>query len=241
MTTLAILQPGYLPWLGFFRQMIDADIFVYYDDVQFDKHGWRNRNRVKGPAGPVWLSVPVRHTGRADQTVNDAEIVAGTPWAKKQVRTIRQLYARAAHLEPYAGEFEELLGRPWQRLVDLDIALVERMRDWFKITTPLHRSSKLGVGGGKVERLVDICRHFGATRYLSGNAAKSYLDPALFDAAGIELRWQDYAHPVYPQLHGDFTSHLSALDLVLNTGPAAADILRGSGAGIDPLRDSEME
>lgn len=232
MTTVAVLQPGYAPWLGFFRQMIDADIFVYYDDVQFDKHGWRNRNRIKGTAGPVWLSVPVRHSGRADQTVNETEIVEG-PWAKKQVRTVRQLYARAPHLEPYAAEFAEIIERPWSRLVDLDMALVDAMRRWFAIDTPLYRSSALGIGGGKVERLINICQHFGADRYLSGNAAKSYIDPALFEAARIELAWQDYPHPIYPQLHGDFISHLSALDLALNTGPEAARILRTTPTGTD--------
>lgn len=235
MTTVAVLQPGYVPWLGFFRQMIDADIFVYYDDVQFDKHGWRNRNRIKGPAGPVWLSIPVRHSGRPDQPINETEIVPGGPWAKKQVRSVRQLYAHAPHLEPYAAEFEEILERPWTLLVDLDLALVEAMRKWFDIATPIYRSSALGIGGGKVERLINICRHFKADRYLSGNAAKSYIDPALFEAAKIELVWQDYAHPIYPQQHAAFISHLSALDLALNTGPDAARILRSTPTAADAV------
>ena len=226
MTTVVILQPGYLPWLGFFRQMLDADVFVYYDDVQFDKHGWRNRNRIKGSNGTQWVTIPVLHKGRSEQTIHETEIANTTPWAEKQLRTIRQLYAKAPNLEPYFAELSAVLMADWTRLVDLDIAAVELMRKWFDITTPISRSSELGIGGGKVERLINICRHFGADRYISGSAAKDYIEEELFKDAGIELVWQEYRHPVYSQLHGDFVSHLSALDMILNIGPESAAILR---------------
>jgi hypothetical protein len=226
MTTVVILQPGYLPWLGFFRQMIDADVFVYYDDVQFDKHGWRNRNRIKGAAGPLWLTVPVLHKGRSDQLIHETEVANTTPWAEKQLRTIRQLYAKAPHLEPYFTQLSQVLSKPWTHLIDLDMAVVDLMRTWFDISTPVRRSSQLAIGGGKVERLISICRHFNGTRYISGSAAQDYIEEDQFKAAGIELIWQDYRHPVYPQMHGDFISHLSALDLVLNVGPESAAILR---------------
>ncbi|MBM3512435.1 MAG: WbqC family protein [Alphaproteobacteria bacterium] len=227
MTTVAVLQPGYIPWLGFFEQMARADHFVYYDDVHFDKHGWRNRNRVKGPTGPVWLSVPVRHSGRADQLILETEIVPDIPWAKKQIRTLQQLYAKAPHRDPYLAEFAEIIEHPWRLISDLDMAVGDVMRGWFGITTPIYRSSALGIGGGQSERLVNICKNFGATRYVSGAAARDYLEVTLFDRAGIEVVWQDYRHPTYPQLHGDFVSHLSALDLALNVGASSRRVILG--------------
>jgi hypothetical protein len=225
MTTLAVLQPGFLPWLGFFDQMLRSDIFVYYDDVQFDKHGWRNRNRVKGPAGPQFLTVPILHSGRTGQTIAQVEIDNRSPWARKQLRTIRQLYAKAPFLEPYASELEAMLQRPWERLLDLDLAVTALMCDWLGVTTSIRRASQLGASGGQSERLLSICRMHGATCYLSGDAARDYLDLDLFAQAGIRVQWQDYKHPVYAQRHGPFISHLSALDLVLNLGPDSGALL----------------
>jgi hypothetical protein len=216
---VAVLQPGYLPWLGFFDQLRRADIFVYYDDVQYDKHGWRNRNRIKTRQGPAWLTVPVRHGGFP--RILDVEIDARTPWARKHVLTVRQAYARAPHLPRYLPALEALLSQRWVRLVDLDIACVDLLASWLGVRARIERSSALRIGGTRSERLVNICRHFGATRYLSGDAAQSYLETGLFERHGIAVEWQRYAHPTYPQLHGDFVSHLSALDLILNCGDEA--------------------
>lgn len=227
MTTVVVLQPGYLPWLGFFEQMLLADVFVYYDDVAFDKHGWRNRNRIKGPNGPLWLTVPVRHAGRGGQRVADVEIDAGRPWAKKHERSIRQSYARAPHLEPYASGIATLLHQDWRWLADLDMAVVALMCRWLGLSPVIRRSSDLGVTGERSQRLVGICRMLGADTYLSGATARNYLDVPLFEKAGIAVRWQDYNHPIYTQLHGPFVSHLSVLDLVLNVGPESGGVIRG--------------
>src|SRR6184192_3437498 len=110
--TLAVLQPGYLPWLGFFDQLQRSDVFVYYDDVQYDKHGWRNRNRIKSPSGPHWLTVPVRHSGLGWPPISAVEIESGAPWARKHLGTIRQCYARAPYTDRYLAELGELLQRP---------------------------------------------------------------------------------------------------------------------------------
>lgn len=229
---VCVLQPGYLPWLGFFDQMRRADVFVYYDDVQFDKHGWRNRNRIKAPTGePSWLTVPVRHGGLAGQRNVDVEIDRRSPWARKHVTTLRHFYARAPFIERYLPEIEALLEQPWERLVDLDIAVAGLLAGWFGIHVRIERASALGIGGERSERLVAICRHFGADRYLSGDAARNYLDEALFAEVGIRVEWQDYRHPVYPQLHGTFVSHLSAIDLLLNCGDDSAGILGHTKTG----------
>lgn len=226
-----MLQPGYLPWLGFFDQLRRADIFVFYDDVQYDKNGWRNRNRVKSPAGPHWLTVPVR-VGSLGQRISETEVDNRQPWARKHLGTVRQFYAKAPHLKRYLPELEELLGgRRWELLADLDEAVVKLMCRWLGIERETARSSELGVEGERSERLLSLCQRLGARRYLSGNAAQSYLDVEMFARHGVEVAWQDYSHPVYPQQHGEFVPFLSALDLLLNCGDESASIIaQGSSA-----------
>jgi WbqC-like protein family len=221
LTTLVVLQPSYLPWLGYFDQMCKADVFVWYDDVQFDKHGWRNRNRIKGLKGPLWLTVPVLHTGRALQSINAVEIDNHQPWPRKHLRSVEQLYAPAPFCAPGFASLAEILRRPWKRLVDLNIETTDWLANEFAISTPRHRASQLAIEGDRNTRLINICRHFRATRYISGDAARTYLDVARFTDAGIEVIWHSYQHPQYPQLHGDFVPYLSALDLLLNVGRAA--------------------
>ncbi|WP_173045965.1 WbqC family protein [Nitrospira sp. KM1] len=223
--TLCVLQPGYLPWLGFFDQMRRSDVFVLYDDVQYDKHGWRNRNRIKSPQGPHWLTVPVRHKGLGWPRINEIEIDNQAPWAKKHLGTIRQFYARAPFVQQYLPMLEALLLQPWARLIELDVAVIALMSRWLGLERPLVRSSSLGIEGGQSERLERLCRHFGATRYLSGDSAKEYLDLDLFARSHIDVEWQSFQHPEYVQQHGPFVPCLSALDLVLNCGPASYDIL----------------
>jgi hypothetical protein len=208
-----------------------VDVFVYYDDVQYDKNGWRNRNRVKGSNGPVWLTVPVKHSGRGLQRICDVEI-DGEGWRQKHLRSIAQFYAKAPHSGHYLPELEELLGRSWNRLADLDIALNDAIVRWLGLSARIVRSSTLGIDGDRNQRLIGICRHFGANHYLSGNAAQTYVDLAAFGDAGIAVEWQNYQHPTYPQLHGAFISHLSIIDLLMNAGPESRAVLR-SGRPID--------
>ncbi|MEQ1575771.1 MAG: WbqC family protein [Vicinamibacterales bacterium] len=223
--TVVVLQPGYLPWLGFFDQLRRADVFVVYDDVQYDTHGWRNRNRIKTANGPIWLTVPVRHSGLGQPRILDIEIDRRTPWARKHLASIRQSYAAAPYLRTCMPALEELLQRPWTHLVDLDLALVDLLAGWLGLTRRIERASRLGIEGGQNQRLLNICRHFGATTYVSGDAARDYLDVPLFEQHSIAVEWQSFEHPVYPQLHGAFVPYLSALDLVLNCGDDAGRVL----------------
>ena len=219
--TVVVLQPGYLPWLGFFDQLRRADVFVYYDDVQYDKHGWRNRNRIKTQTGPTWLTVPVRHSGQGFQRTLDVEIDSRTPWQRKHVASIRQAYARAPFCDRYLPALEEVLERKWERLVDLDIACVDVLAQWLGLQPRIERSSTLGIEGERSERLLNICQHFGASTYVSGDSAQGYLDVALFERHGITVEWQRFVHPIHPQLHGEFVPFLSALDLLFNCGEEA--------------------
>ena len=223
--TLGVLQPGYIPWLGFFDLMRRVDVFVLYDDVQFDKHGWRNRNRIKTAHGLQWLTVPVFHSGREGQRIHDVEIDNQLPWARKHMRSIEQAYAHAPYVDRYYQDLEELLTRDWKLLLDLDVALIELFRGWLDLPSNVVRCSTLDVPGLRNERLLRLCEHFGATRYLTGNAARAYLDVPAFEARGIEVEWQSYLHPIYPQQHGDFAINLSVVDLVLNCGPDSRAIL----------------
>lgn len=226
MTSVAILQPGYLPWLGFFDQMASVDVFVYYDDVQYDKHGWRNRNRIKVPGGSAWLTVPVLHKRKDKPRINEILIDNARDWRRKHLITLRQAYARCPLSGRYLAELERVVGGEWVRLAELDIAVIELMRNWLDIRTRTERSSTLGIAGGQSDRLLGICRHFGASTYLSGASAKDYLDVGLFEAAGVHVKWQAYEHPVYSQLHGAFLPHLSALDLILNEGEGSSELFK---------------
>ena len=229
MTSLAVLQPSYLPWLGYFDQIDRADVFVFYDDVQYDKHGWRNRNRLKGPQGPVWITVPVRHAGRFGQLINAVEIDPRPDWARKHIATLRQLYARAPYAPLYLPELCELLARRWDRLVDLDVAAIRLMARWLGIDARFCCSSELGIGGGQSTRLLAICRHFAADTYISGDAAQAYLDVGRFRNAGVRVVWQDYRHPRYRQQFGQFEPYLSAIDLLCNLGGESLSVLHTRG------------
>jgi len=230
--TLVVLQPGYLPWLGSFDQMQRSSVFIYYDDVQFDKHGWRNRNRVKAPDGaPHWLTVPVLHSGRNWPAILEVEIDNRGAWARKHVGTLRQFYAKASHLHRYLPALEEMLERRWTLLVDLDLAVTGLICGWLGLERRMLRASALGISGKQSERLLALCQHAGAQRYLSGDSARDYLDTGLFAQHGIEVEWQNYLHPVYPQQHGDFVPYLSIVDLVFNCGEESAAILGRAGAG----------
>jgi hypothetical protein len=223
---IGILQPGYLPWLGFFEQLAKTDVFVLYDDVQYDKHGWRNRNRIKTAAGPRWLTVPV--ITRQHTLIKDVAIDGGKDWARKHVLSLRQNYSKAPHFAKHFPAYDEALGRPWKLLADLDEHLIKVMAGQLGLdASRVVRSSSVGVHGGRDERLVALCRHFGAKVFYEGAAGKDYIDETLFLDHGVRVEYQDYRHPEYKQLFGPFVSHLSAVDLLFNHGPKSLAILTG--------------
>jgi hypothetical protein len=220
-----ILQPSYLPWLGYFAQMHRSDVFVLYDDVQYDKHSWRNRNRVKTPQGAQWLTVPVLTKGQNWPTNREVLIDNKQDWAKKHLQSLRQNYARAAYFKPTINWFEEIYSRPWERLFDLNLACFNVLCEALGVRREIRLSSKLGVDGSNVHRLIGICQRVGANAFYEGAAGRDYIDDSVFAAVGIEISYQDYRHPVYPQLHGEFTPFLSVVDLLFNCGPRSLEIL----------------
>lgn len=223
---LVILQPSYLPWLGYFDQMAKCDRFVVYDDVQFDKNGWRNRNRIKTPQGPQWLTVPVLIRGRDFPDNREVEINNTTGWQAKQLKSIIQNYGRAPFFDHYAGELEKVLTRPWRFLIDLNLEFLYLLIRQLGLTTSLVLSSELNIPkSGKTERLLAICRQLGADSFLEGDKGKNYIDETGFRNAGIQLDYQSYQHPVYQQMYGQFIPYMSVIDLLFNHGTEALEIL----------------
>jgi len=215
---VAILQPGYLPWLGYFDLVAMADVFVLYDDVQFDKGGWRNRNRVLSGGEPLWLTVPI--VQRFPQLITEVRI-ASKDWQAVHLRSIVQNYGKAPFFEEVFPHLEAYLsGRRYELLLDLCTEGHKLFTRLLGLATKTCLSSELGVDkAGRTERLVAICQKFQATRYISPDAAKAYMVPDLWSKAGIELAYQQYPHPKYPQFSGEFVSHLSVVDAMMFAGP----------------------
>lgn len=225
---IGILQPSYLPWLGYFEQISRADVFVFYDDVQFEKGSWRNRNRIKTPQGPHWLTVPVLTKGLDFPPINEVRVNYAEHWQKKHLRTLAQYYSKAPHYADYAPALADIIDHPWGHLCELNIALIRHLAAELGITTPFLLSSELGIPGSGAPRLVEILAHLGGTVFYEGAAGRDYIDESLFTARGMRVDFQDYKHPVYEQLYGGFVPFLSVVDLLFNHGPNSLSILTGS-------------
>lgn len=221
---VAIHQPQYLPWIPYCEKADAADVFVYLDHVQFQKNGVQNRNQIKGPHGPMWLTVPVRAS--LERSICDTPL-ADQRWQKKHLRSIEQAYARAESLALVSG-LRSLLDREWEFLGDLNVAVTEWLFERLAVKSRRVRASDLAVSGTKESLVIEICRALGASIYLSGPGARAYQDPERFQRYGIELRYESYRNQPYPQCFpgAGFTPDLSALDLVLNAGQRAGDVMR---------------
>ena len=222
----AILQPSYIPWRGYFDIIRRVDLFVFYDDVQYDRRGWRNRNIVKSAQGPLWLTIPVkaRNNQLAHTPINAIE-TDGDAWAARHLATLRHLYARAPHFKEQLPWLEEAYANPPRLLADFTIGLTIDLSRRLGIDTPFVRSSTLGVDGTKTERLINVLRNVGATHYLSGPSARAYMDEPLMEEQGITLEWMSYDYPEYPQLYPPYDPRLSILDLLFMTGSSASSYL----------------
>lgn len=223
---IGILQPGYLPWLGFFEQMYRSNIFVIYDDVQYDKHGWRNRNRIKTANGIQWLTVPVHVSLKEPLLIKEVRIDNRQNWAKKHLLSIRQNYAKAPFLKEYINIFEEAYSKEWEYLVDVAMYFITKLAECLHMKDKeIIMSSTLHVKGDRIERLINICKIFNADTFYEGAVGKNYIDEGYFNRHGIKVEYQDYKHPVYKQLYGVFVPYLSAIDLLFNHGRESLSIL----------------
>lgn len=209
---ITILQPSYLPYAGVFDLIKRVDVFVFYDDVQYTKNDWRNRNKIKTPKGECWMTVPC-HAKK--QNINRT-LIADNRWIDKHLKTLKMNYARAPHFEEVYTVVERQLKRDWCILSFLCEHLIRDVVDYLDIGCKFVRSSDVGFSEfSSTDRLVKICDELGADEYLSTNGAKPYLQTDKFNC---KVTWQDYEHPTYPQLWGDFISHLSIVDMLFNCG-----------------------
>jgi hypothetical protein len=222
MKKVAILQSNYIPWKGYFDIIAGVDEFILYDDMQYTRRDWRNRNQIKTPQGRQWLTIPVEVKGRYHQKIHETR-TSGTDWRGTHWRSLWTNYAKTPGFRTYADIFERLyLDTDEDHLSDINRSFIGAICGALEITTRLTWSMDYHVDGCKTERLVNLCRASGATRYLSGPSGRDYIEPDAFEKAGIELEYMDYSgYPEYPQMHGAFEHGVSILDLLFNTGAEA--------------------
>lgn len=226
MTVVAIMQPTYLPWSGYLAMIERADVFVFLDSVQFARRSWQQRNRIKASSGELILTVPVLKRGRRDQLINLVEINPDARFAEKHIAAISSNYSKAPYFDVFAPQLFEILRRGHSRLCELTTELIEWLLKCIGSTTPIHRSSMMDVSGQKDELLLSICRALDAGTYLSAPASRDYLEESeCFPRSDVKIAYHDYAHPVYPQLHGSFLPYMSVVDLLFNTGDDAREML----------------
>jgi hypothetical protein len=217
---VAIIQSSYVPWKGYFDLIARADECVLLDDVQYTRRDWRNRNRIKTPQGPAWLTIPVQVKGRYHQRIDETRI--GDPaWAERHLRALQTNYARAPHfpeLQPALTAWYEVAAG-LELLSEVNALFLRAIAERLGIATPFTWSAGYASSGTGSERILSLCRAAGADEYISGPSARAYLDVDAFAAEGIDVRWMDYAgYAEYPQLHGPFDHHVSVLDLLVHTG-----------------------
>jgi hypothetical protein len=228
---IGIIQSNYIPWKGYFDLIHDCDLFLFYDEVQFTKNDWRNRNKVKTPSGVQWITVPVG--ADISRSICDVRI-PNALWQTKHLKTLAQLYGKAPYFDHYRGFLDRLyVESRWQTLSELNQFIIRTVaHDLLGIATEFRSSTEFAAEGRGQQRVLGLCKAAGATVYISGPAAKSYLDAELFRREGIDVVWKDYSgYPEYPQFHPPFEHAVTILDLLFQVGPAAPQFIWGWRAG----------
>jgi len=227
--TIAIMQPTFLPWLGYFALLDRVDEFVFFDHVQFEKRSWQQRNKIRTHDGEMWLSVPVSNKGKREQSIRDTEIMYDGKRSPltKLMSSIEMNYKNTPFYSHYADDLNSFFMQEPEKINDLNQNIISWICQKLDINTPCIQSSNLNVSGTKADLLVNICRKRNATNYISPPGSKVYLDESsAFESAGITISYFDYNHPKYAQLHGDFLPYMCILDLIFNAGPSSAEIIR---------------
>jgi hypothetical protein len=224
---VTIHQPNYIPWLGFFHKLFISDIYVAFDDVQFEKNSYNNRNKIKTSHGDYWLTVPIITKGKSKETlINNAQIDNKQNWAKKHLKNIQSNYSKSKFYEDYIWFFEETFDKNWEILSDLNMHILRWILKELKIDTKIVVSSDLKNKDGKKDELVlNICKIFKANIYVSGVLGKNYLNIDNFKKEGIYVYFQEYKHPKYSQLWEDFIPNMSIIDLLFNNGKESKKII----------------
>jgi hypothetical protein len=230
---VAIHQPNFAPWLGYFDRMIRSDLFVLLDHVQFERRNYQNRAQIRLEDDAKWLTIPVVQLSQKEKIIdkrvdNPADMSGTRWWGPNHFNTLRYAYRKAPYFDLYAPRLREILEARWDKLLDLNLATMEFLREALEIETPMRRSSELAADGQKSGLLLDICQKVGASAFFGGmGGSREYLDKEAFAAANMGVAWQEFAHPTYPQCGAaPFMKGLSSLDVLFNCGPRAAEIVR---------------
>ncbi|MFP4369344.1 MAG: WbqC family protein [Candidatus Kapaibacterium sp.] len=225
--TAAILQSNYVPWKGYFDIINKCDKFIFYDETQYTKNDWRNRNIIKTKDGLKWISVPVKTKGKKNQMIMEAEI-SDPAWKETHWKTICHSYSKAPFFKIYEKEFEEMwLSCDDIYLSNINYQFIKKISYILEIDTKFYFSSEFKYSGNKSEKLLDICREAGADRYLTGPKAKDYLDESIFEKNGIEIEYMNYGgYPEYEQLYPPFKHAVSIIDLLFSKGPDAEKYMK---------------
>lgn len=225
---VVILQPSYIPWRGVFDQIRQADLFIFYDDVQYDKHGWRNRNQIKTAQGKQWLTIPVHTKGvTSGIPIKDVRIDWSKPWTRDHLKALTFAYSKAPHFSLYTAWLASIYERHDEFLADFTIWLtIEVARKIGIDHTRFIRSSEItNIDGQKTDRLIQILKHVGAKHYLTGPSARDYIEKEKFEAANISLAYVQYDYKLYPQLYPPFDPFVSIFDLMFMTGSKSLDYI----------------
>lgn len=211
-------QPNYIPWLGYFYKIYKSDVFVIADDVQYTKHSYINRNKIKTSQGSLWLTAPVNFKNSLKQNINQVKTKDKLIWKKKHLRTIEQYYKKAEFFNDFYELFRETLLKEYDTISDLNISMIKSICKLLGINTEIILSSELNVNGKKLERIINICKAVNVDIYLSGQGAKKYNDLQLFEENNIKLVYTDFKIIEYDQLWGDFIGNMSVIDYIFNCG-----------------------
>lgn len=226
MKRVCIHQPDFLPYLGFFDRLLFTDVFIILDDVQFLRRGWHHRDKIKTKQGESWLTLSIKK-GDYYQKIN--QVLLGEDrdvWVPRNLNLIKENYRDAPYFDNYFSQIKDIYQLPLVKMIDINMEFLKFCFDAFNLQVNKIFSSDLNVEGQNNQKLINLVKAVEGTHYLSGTGARAYLDEGMFAQEGIVVEWQEFKHPIYSQLHGEFIPYLSCIDLLFNCGPQAKDVLR---------------
>lgn len=235
---LSAHQPTYLPWLGLFHKIALADQFVSFNQVQYQPIDWINRNKIKTPDGSIWLTIPMLRKGYMDKKIIDIEINNDAPWARKHWNSLLHNYKKSPYFKKYADYFETVYQQEWETLIELNESMLEWFLSTLGIAVPVLSAADYESSGKKSDLVLDMCLQLKADTFLFGEQGKNYANTNSFINAGVTPIFQDYRHPTYSQLYGEFKSHLSIVDLLFNCGDDSLSVLMADNLDRAALRDA---
>jgi len=225
-------QPVYLPWLGLLNKIAVSDLYCFFDIVQYQRKDYNNRNKIKTHNGPIWLTVPVKSSGRLNSKINDIEII-NNGWSKKHIRSIELNYRKSKYFDKYFDEIKSILTKDYDYLTDLNYSILKYALSVFNIETKIIKASDYNFYGTKSNLVLDMCKKLSADTYIFGKQGKDYADIDSFIENSITPVFQDYCHPVYKQLHGNFVPNMCFIDLLFNVGKDSYSAMMSENIKID--------